>query len=300
MSNYTSSPAASGAGLSEETVVTVLEGVYISIYINLCLMVAEVAVLAFGPRDHHRETLDTLAHILAGPISFLGFLNGGFMGSLFFFLSLWHFLCDSGEARPSLIRVCPTNWKEFWVWFESLWLLIHHVYIGAFKLLSTDLAGQLQGVNTSEGPIRFLIRTWVGGATMSHLSFGMTALGMRGATFFRVLSVFMRMGAAAAIVVVHADQTALRLAYIWDLCWMTVILLLTVRKALCGGKGKAPGQDMVSPMDQIVTAADDQGEQIKDNAKTGGGGLQARLVQRVRKQRRQTMGLQKEGDDVKS
>ena len=70
---------------------------------------------------------------------------------------------------------------------------------------------QLQGVNTSEGPIRFLIRTWVGGATMSHLSFGMTALGMRGATFFRVLSVFMRMGAASAIVVVHADQTALRL-----------------------------------------------------------------------------------------
>ena len=105
----------------------------------------------------------------------------------------------------------------------------------------------------------------------------------------------MRMGAASAIVVVHADQTALRLAYIWDLCWMTVILLLTVRKALCGGKGEAPGQDMVSPLDQIVTAADDQGEQIKDNAKTGGGGLQARLVQRVLKQAAD--GLQKEGDD---
>ena len=144
----------------------------------------------------------------------IGFLNGGFMRSLFFFLSLWQFLCDSGEARPSLIRVCPTNCKEFWVWFELLWLLTHHAYIGTFKLLSTDLAAQLQGVNTSEGPIRFLIRTWVGGATMSHLSFGMTPLGMRGANFFRVLSVFMRMGAASAVVVVHADQTALRLEYI--------------------------------------------------------------------------------------
>ena len=87
---------------------TVLEGVYISIYINLCLMVAEVAVLAFGPRDHHRETLDTLAHILTGPISSSD-SSTRFNGIALFLpvavalpLRLW-------EARPSLIRVCPTN-----------------------------------------------------------------------------------------------------------------------------------------------------------------------------------------------
>ena len=124
-------PRRVGGRALEETV-TVLGG-HISIYINLCLMVAEVAVLAFGPRDHHRETLDTLAHILAGPSPSSDSSTAG-SWIVFFFLSLWHFLCDSGEARPSLIRVCPTNWKGLGL-FESLWLLIHHVYIGAFKLL---------------------------------------------------------------------------------------------------------------------------------------------------------------------
>ena len=82
MSNYTSSPAASGAGLSEETVVNVLEGVYISIYIILCLMVAVVAVLALG------LVITTARRWTRWPTfsrpSPLGFLNGGFMGSLFF------------------------------------------------------------------------------------------------------------------------------------------------------------------------------------------------------------------------
>ena len=277
-----SNQSGSSAGLSEQTITTVLEGVYISMYINLCFMVAEIAVLAWGPIGSRRETLDTLAHILAGPISFLGFLNGGFMGSLLFFLSLWHFLCDSGQSRPSLVRVCPRNCKEFWVWFESLWTLIHHIYIGAFKLLSTDLASQLEGVNTSQGPVRFLVRTWVGGATMSHLSFGMTSLGMQGALFFRVLSVFMRMGAASAIVAQY--EGALRMAYIWDLCWMTVILSLTLRKELFSGKNES-NVDTENPL---------EGHDHEDQAN---GGLKSRLVRRVRQQRRQTqMTRLKKGD----
>ena len=271
-------------GLSEETVTTVLEAVYISSYINLCFMVAEIAVLAYGPKGEYRETLDTLAHILAGPISFLGFLNGGFMGSLFFFLSLWHFLCDAGQARPSLIRVWPSNSNEFWVWFESLWLLLHHIYIGAFKLLSTDLASQLSGVNTSQGPIRFLVRTWVGGATMSHLSFGMSALHMKGATFFRIMSVFMRMGAATAIVVVHSDKTALRLAYTWDLIWMSVILSLTVRKAFCSGRVVDDGST-VNPLDAAGKQEEDDGDSH--------GVMRNRLVQRVRRHRRESTQQQK-------
>jgi hypothetical protein len=287
-------------GLSPETINTVLEAVYISSYLNICFMVAEIAVLAYGPQGSYRQTLDTLAHILAGPISFLGFLNGGFVGSLFFFLSLWHFLCDSGQARPSLIRECPTSWAEFWVWFESCWLLLHHIYIGAFKLLSTDLAGQLEGVNTSRGPVRFLIRTWVGGATMSHLSFGMTALHLKGATFFRALSVFMRMGAAIAIVIVHSDQTALRMAYTWDLVWMGVILSLTVRKALCGdsarGHGHGAAQDTENPITKSPAAAassaagkeKDMGEESAETMGDDGGGLRGRLVKRVRKHRRES------------
>ena len=272
---------------------TVGEAVLISGYLNLCFLVCEVGMLAYGPTGPIRHTLDTMAHILAGPISFLGFLNGGFTGSFFFFLSLWHFLCDSGRARPSYIRERPRTREEFWIWFESLWLLVrksrphargrhscsllsqlqpavsaaaccpscsllsqlqvpaaaccprltsplliasrrqlHHWYIGAYKLLASDLASQLQGIDVSSGSTRFIIRTWVLGATMSHLSFGMSALNLSGHALLRAMSVLFRMGAAAVIVLGSGFRTELRAAYAWDLCWMTVILSLTARKAL--------------------------------------------------------------------
>jgi hypothetical protein len=92
----------------------------------MCFLVAEIAMLTHGPSCERRHSLDMMAHILTGPISFLAFLNGGFMGSFFFFFSLWHFLCDSNRARPSCVLVYPHTRAEFWVWFESLWLLIHH------------------------------------------------------------------------------------------------------------------------------------------------------------------------------
>lgn len=258
-------------GLSSEQMETVSEALLISGYLNLCFMVAELAVLAHGPKGKFREALDTLAHILAGPISFLGFLNGGFMGSLFFFLSLWHFLCDSGGARPSFVRTCPRNCEEFWIWFESFWLLLHHWYIGAFKLLSTDLASNLQGINTSQGSIRFQIRTWVCGATLSHLSFGMAALDLKGATFARVISVICRMGAALGIVIVRKDQMALRLAFSWDLIWMSVILSLTARKAFCAGKAK--------------TADTTPDHENHPEHEDGAASMQVRLVERIRKRR---------------
>jgi hypothetical protein len=97
---------------------TVGEAVMISGYINFCFFVSEVAMIAFGPQGETRHVLDTMAHILAGPIAFLGFLNAGFTGSFFFFLALWHFLCDAGRARPSYIRVFPRTREEAWVWFE--------------------------------------------------------------------------------------------------------------------------------------------------------------------------------------
>jgi hypothetical protein len=59
---------------------------------------------------------------------------------------------------------------------RSFWLLLHHWYIGAFKLLASDLHSQLTTIDVSTGSIRFIVRTWVCGATLSHLSFGMEAL----------------------------------------------------------------------------------------------------------------------------
>ena len=93
----------------------VYEDAMISAYLNFCFFVGEIAFVSYGPTGKVRHTLDMMAHILTGPISFLGFLNGGFMGSFFFFFSLWHFLCDSNRARPSLVRVMPTSREEFWV-----------------------------------------------------------------------------------------------------------------------------------------------------------------------------------------
>ena len=262
-------------GLSDQTILTVMEGAMISFYINFCFLICEIGMLSFGPKGQIRHTLDTMGHILAGPISFLGFLNGGFMSSFFFFMSLWHFMCDSGQSRPSLIRELPQNFEEFWVWFESCWLFLHHWYIGTFKLLSTDLNEQLDGIDLQSGSIRFLIRTWVLGATLSHLSFGMNALNMKGHNALRILSVFFRMGAAAAIVAgQYSAPTAVRMAYGWDLCWMTVILLLTLRKALCASRSVAPKQapDDDEYVDARISMSDAQMA------------LQARLVHRLRTQ----------------
>jgi len=216
------------------------EAIMISAYLNFCFFVAEIAFVQYGPPPHHRHALDMMAHILTGPIAFLGFLNGGFLGSFAFFFSLWHFLCDSNRARPSLVRVLPTSMAEFWVWFESLWLLIHHWFIGTFKLLSTEL--RIPGTDTNAEPIRYYIRTWILGATLSHLSFGMGALGMGGASFVRIASVGFRMGAALTIVLKQFG-TNFTIAYTWDLIWMSVILALTCRKAICAGSAETEHDD---------------------------------------------------------
>eukprot|EP00966_Prymnesium_polylepis_P222105 5139277-Prymnesium_polylepis.1 len=46
--------------------------------------------------------------------------------------------------------------------------------------------------DTTAEPIRYFIRTWILGATLSHLSFGMSAIGMKGAVTCRVASVGFR------------------------------------------------------------------------------------------------------------
>ena len=284
----------------------VYEAAMISAYLNFCFFVGEIAFVSYGPTGKVRHTLDVMAHILTGPISFLGFLNGGFMGSFFFFFSLWHFLCDSNRARPSLVRVMPTSREEFWVWFESLWLLIHRdlntirtrrrrrscqtcrrrpcggtealgfsVRTAAWQTGSSGPSsssrrssrsrattpttrpsdiGFVRGlcaslttstpliVTPSRAAFHLSVRPCVVqlGATLSHLSFGMGALGMKGAAATRLLSVFFRMGSALSIVLQHdkfgRNFTA---AYTWDLCWMTVILLLTARKGFASAPSKA-------------------------------------------------------------
>ncbi len=310
-------------GVGENNIYIVFDAVFISFYINLCFFVAEIGMLTYGPTGRVRHTLDTMAHVMAGPFAFIGFLNQGFMGTLFFFLSLaselgvstrivaltlhtcgslslglvltwwagdrvapeqWHFMCDVGRARPSYIRECPQTVEEGWVWFESLWLLIHHWYIGAFKLLSSDLASELSGIDVRGGPLRRYIRLWACGATLSHLSFGMAELGMRGHVTFRAISVLLRMGFAGWIAIEFPGEV--RLAYIWDLCWMSVILGLTARKALCAPK-LAAGAELnkgASPSHETTEPAPVHQNAVRNSKYESELALESRLVNRLRQQ----------------
>ena len=272
----------------EDMMYTIAEAIMISFYINFCFFVCEIAMLSFGPSGQVRHALDTMAHILAGPIAFLGFLNSGFMSSLFFFLSLWHFMCDSGQSRPSYLRELPLNWEEFWLWFESVWLFLHHWYIGAFKLLATDLVDQLTGIELHAGSTRFLIRTWVLGATLSHLSFGMAALHMQHPHVSRAFSVLFRMGAASAIVAGVSDPAhEVRLAYGWDLIWMTVILLLSARQALCAPATVSSKLNLGSSDAAVPEASSRQAPPGMSESEFA---MQTRLVGRIRAQQPKSQG----------
>ena len=48
-----------------------------------------------------RKTVDGLAHILTGPISVIAFYSSDTLGTVLFFGSLWHFLCDCAATRPT-------------------------------------------------------------------------------------------------------------------------------------------------------------------------------------------------------
>lgn len=131
------SPPLDANALDELKVQELLAALIISMFINSCLFVGEVAFVTHGPQGELRHNIDAMAHVLTGPIAFIAFFNSDFTGTFLFFMSLWHFLCDSGRARPSYVTLGPCK-LQFFDWFESLWLLVHHIFIGTFKV-ATDL-----------------------------------------------------------------------------------------------------------------------------------------------------------------
>ena len=150
----------------------------LSIFINLCFFMAELASLASGPSGERRELMEAYAHILTGPIAFIAFINkGGFTGTFIFFCTLWHFLCKTGRGRPSYVLALPCRKGvtrfEVWWWFECFLLLVHHVFIGAFKVALDLQLFDLEGGPSAAMSPRHVIRVWLGGACLSHLSTGM-------------------------------------------------------------------------------------------------------------------------------
>ena len=208
--------------------------VFISVYLNSCFLVAETIMITHGPQGKLRVMIDAMAHVLSGPIAFIAFFNGGFLGTFLFFCSIWHFLCDTGNARPSYVFLSPcrngASCEKRFVWFTSFWLLVHHTFIGVFKL-SIDMGIVDPNAPGCESctPPHHLIRSWMAGATMSHLSMGMSHFGLRGAVQLRLLSLVLRVGVGEVGLILTQRGTLLQLAMMWDLFWMTIMIALVMR-----------------------------------------------------------------------
>lgn len=207
-------------------------GAFISGLLTFTFFVAEIASTSIGHNGEARANLEAFSHILSPPIAFIAFFSPDFTGTFLFFASLWHFFSESGQARPTSVLVLPskrpggTNLYNVLSWFQSLWLLVHHYFIGGFKVASTFGFVDLNNAALPESGVSptHLIRTWMAGATLSHLSFGMEFFGIGGAIAVRLLSVVFRMGAAAAMVA--TQDLLIRASMSWDLFWMAVQLSL--------------------------------------------------------------------------
>ena len=246
-----------------------LAAVIISVYINGCFLVAEIAFISHGPQGRTREMIDSMAHILSGPIAFISFFNGGFLGTFMFFMAIWHFLCDTGTARPSYVflssSLCRHGCSGKLQWFTSFWLLVHHVFIGVFKL-SLDLGlVDISGATCMrpEGCISpvHMTRCWMGGATMSHLSFGMAHFGLKGAMPIRILSIVLRVGVGDIGLVLTQPGSLIRLAMSWDLFWMCVMIALTLRplpKAVVHEAAHGNDAKCLEPLDPQGGGGDDE------------------------------------------
>ena len=71
MSSLPDDGAAAGGGLDSALMMDFLAAIFISIYLNSCFLVAEAIFIAHGPQGHLRHMIDSMAHILSGPIAFI-------------------------------------------------------------------------------------------------------------------------------------------------------------------------------------------------------------------------------------
>lgn len=197
----------------------------LALFIHGCLFVGELAMLIGGPPRDARRVVDGFAHILTGPIAVISFYSNDSVGTLLFFGSLWHFLCDCAETRPTYVLLWPgrtgrTAVYHYLRWFESLWVLLHHIFIGTVKL------GLDRGTfNETNDPL--LLFVFIAGAGLAHLSFGMDAFHIRGGSSALVISQVMRASADVAIVAkTWGDEDDWQFLMLMDLIWLAVIFLV--------------------------------------------------------------------------
>jgi len=112
-------------------------------------------------------------------------------------------------------------------WFESLWILLHHIFIGTIKM------GLDWGIfNESRDPLLLFI--FVAGAGLAHLSFGMSAFSIRGNLAMLGISQLLRFGADVAIVLrTWGQDDDWQFFMLADLCWLCTILMVRIAGSYC-------------------------------------------------------------------
>eukprot|EP00419_Tripos_fusus_P038925 CAMPEP_0172785960 /NCGR_PEP_ID=MMETSP1074-20121228/205707_1 /TAXON_ID=2916 /ORGANISM="Ceratium fusus, Strain PA161109" /LENGTH=319 /DNA_ID=CAMNT_0013622973 /DNA_START=68 /DNA_END=1027 /DNA_ORIENTATION=+ len=204
----------------------------VALLLNGSFFVGELAMLMACPLPQVRKVIDGFAHILTAPISVIAFYGTDSLGTLLFFGSLWHFLCDCAQTRPTYVLLLPcrgwrTSSRDCVRWFESLWILLHHIFIGTVKL------GLDWGIfNESRDPLLLFI--FVGGAGLAHLSFGMNAFGIRGSLAMLVISQLLRLGADVAIVLkTWGQDDDWKFFMLADPFWLCTLLMTRIAGSYC-------------------------------------------------------------------
>lgn len=237
-------PALDGSASAGEFIGKLSNVFLLAFWIHLSLFVGELAMLRSGTGKEARKTVDGFAHILTMPITIISFYQGDTIGTILFFGSLWHFLCDSAGTRPTYVLLVPgfggrTKPVHFLRWFESLWITTHHVAIGTVKLAIDS--GVVAKPSKPLGPILLLL--FIVGAGLAHLSFGMAAFGIKGSVQLLVVSQVLRVGADVAMVLYEranshaADWAVLMFA---DFVWVLVMLAVRALNALLNRCAEKP------------------------------------------------------------
>ena len=237
------SPLLDGSTSIGELMTKLARALLLAFWIHLSLFVGELAMLTGGPSPEMRRKIDGMAHILTMPITIVSFYQADTIGTILFFASLWHFLCDCAATRPTYVLLLPgfggrTTLLHYVRWFEACWIALHHVLIGTVKF-AIDWGLIAQPKKPHGGS---LLLVFIVGAGLAHLSFGMSAFGIRGSAALLVVSQILRIGADIGMSQYHVHEANRDWVVLMrgDLAW--IVVMFAIRLLVFGLRKRAPNK----------------------------------------------------------